>query len=218
MLCERLFLFWSNQNNCYLKLIAKREIFSKENILRNTLLGFLRLQQITTTRNEFHNHAQNVKTWTKARLSFSGGGRSECQSKKKQSKWHFGNTCCAELRYISYTKFFEQILEVLQDFHCLFGSRNSRTTDILHTIRHVYRSVWPAREAKPRFGAALERSAHDSVKLVYSSKARKHYIKMHKIIVYWYLHLELIHMMAALSGGQTTPRHMWTWSLDNTRI
>ena len=26
---------------------------------------------------------------------------------------------------------------------------------ILHTIRHVYRSVWSAREAKPRFGAAL---------------------------------------------------------------
>ena len=54
-----------------------------------------------------------------------------------------------------------QILEVLRDFHCLFGSRNSPTTDILHTLRHVYRRVWPAREAKPRFGAALEHSAHD---------------------------------------------------------
>ena len=31
----------------------------------------------------------------------------------------------------------------------------------LHTIRHVYRSVWPAREVKPRLGAALVRSAHD---------------------------------------------------------
>ena len=41
----------------------------------------------------------------------------------------------------------------------LFGSRNSPTTSTLHTIRHVYRSVWPAREAKPRFGAVL--SAHD---------------------------------------------------------
>ena len=36
------------------------------------------------------------------------------------------------------------------------------STDIysFHTIRHVYRSVWPVREAKPRFGAALVRSAH----------------------------------------------------------
>ena len=38
------------------------------------------------------------------------------------------------------------------------------STDIhfFHTICHVYRSVWPAREAKPRFGSALVRSAHDS--------------------------------------------------------
>ena len=36
-------------------------------------------------------------------------------------------------------------------------------TDIyfFHTLRHVYRSVWPVREAKPRFGVALVRSAHD---------------------------------------------------------
>ena len=47
------------------------------------------------------------------------------------------------------------------DFLCLFGSRNSRTTGILHTTRHVYKSVWSAREAKPRFGTALERSEHD---------------------------------------------------------
>ena len=37
------------------------------------------------------------------------------------------------------------------------------STDIhfFHTIRYVYRSVWPAREAKPRFGATLVHSAHD---------------------------------------------------------
>ena len=64
------------------------------------------------------------------------------------------------LRYISFANF-AQILEVLRDFHRLFGSRNSPTTGILHTVRHVYRSMWPAREAKPRFGAALECSAHD---------------------------------------------------------
>ena len=107
---------------------------------------------------------------TKARLSFSGGphppvnmaGSVEEVNKdgEKRRKWHSRNGCSAVLRYISYTAF-SQILEVLRDFHRLFGSRNSPTTCILHTIRHVYRSVWPAREAKPRFGAALERSAHD---------------------------------------------------------
>ena len=37
------------------------------------------------------------------------------------------------------------------------------STDIhfFHIIRHVYGSVWSATEAKPHFGAALDRSAHD---------------------------------------------------------
>ena len=80
-----------------------------------------------------------------------------------------GNGACVVLRYISYAKF-SQVLEVLQDFHRLFGSRKSPTNGILHTIRHVYRSVWPAREAKPRFGAALERSAHDFETGLFTSK------------------------------------------------
>ena len=50
---------------------------------------------------------------------------------------------------------------VLRNFYRLFGSNNSPTTGILHTFRHVYRSVWPTREDKSRFGALLERSAHD---------------------------------------------------------
>ena len=66
------------------------------------------------------------------------------------------------LRYISYANFvFANPLSSSGLPSRLFGSRNSRTTGILQTIRHVYRSVWPAREAKPRFGVALERSAHD---------------------------------------------------------
>ena len=59
------------------------------------------------------------------------------------------------------TPSFLQILEVLRDFHQLFGPRNSPTTGILHTIRHVYKS-----EVKPRFGAALVRSAHDCESLI----------------------------------------------------
>ena len=84
------------------------------------------------------------------------------------NKWHSRNVYCAVLRYISYTKF-SQILEVLRDFQRLFGSRNSRTIAILRAIRHVYRSVWPAREAMPRFGAT--RSAHDrETRLLCNSK------------------------------------------------
>ena len=67
------------------------------------------------------------------------------ESGEKQRKWHSTNICSAVLCYISNTTF-SQILEVLPDFHRLFGSRNSQTTGILHTLRHVYRSVWPTRE------------------------------------------------------------------------
>ena len=108
--------------------------------------------QATSTRtptSQSHNHAQNVQ----ARYQSEAWVWKKCMpvGKTLRRKWH---VCCAVLRYISYAKF-SQILEVLRDFHRLFGSRNSPTTGILHTIRHVYRSVWPTREAKPRFGAAL---------------------------------------------------------------
>ena len=53
------------------------------------------------------------------------------------------------------------VRQVLRDFYCLFRSRNSPTTGILHSFRRAYRSLCPTREAKPRFGSALERSAHD---------------------------------------------------------
>ena len=61
------------------------------------------------------------------------------------------------------------IFELKCDSSCHTDDHTKQTFDtprfkpftILHTIRHVYRSVWPAREAKPRFGAALVRSAHD---------------------------------------------------------
>ena len=96
---------------------------------------------------------------TKARLSFSGEPHAPVNmvdsmeevnvGRKKRRRWH---VCCAVLQYISYTNF-AQILGVLRDSHRLFASRNSPTTGILHTIRHVY-SVWPAREAKPRMFCA----------------------------------------------------------------
>ena len=73
---------------------------------------------------------------------------------------------------IFHTPHFRKLLEVLQDFHCLFGSRNSPTTGIVHTVRPVYWSMWPAREAKPRFGAALEPSVHDCETCLLAKRGR----------------------------------------------
>ena len=95
---------------------------------------------------------------TKARLSFSGGPQVPLNMADSTEEVDVGRK--NKLRYISHTKF-SQILEDLWDLHCLFGSTNSPTTDFLHTVRHVYRSLWPIREAKPRSGATRERSAHD---------------------------------------------------------
>ena len=106
----------------------------------------------------------------KSRLSFSGGPHSPVNmadsiwkvevnvGRKKTPQEMVRLLRCTALYFVRQVS---QIFEVLRDFHRLFGSRNSPTTGILHTIRHVYRSVWPAREARPRFGAVLERSAHD---------------------------------------------------------
>ena len=109
------------------------------------------------------------KRVTKARLSFSGGPHAPLNMAdsmeevnvngwEKRRKWHSSTEVLEVPCTIFRTPRFRQ---VLRDFHRFFGSRNSPTTGNLHTIRHVYRSMWPAREAKPRFGTALECSAHD---------------------------------------------------------
>ena len=104
---------------------------------------------------------------TKARLSFSGGPHAPvnmADSMENAGSWTVSGS--------------KEAMEVLKNFKDLrkLGLRNIALyseenvpfpaffpTDIhfFHTIRHVYRSMWPAREGKPHFGAALERSAHD---------------------------------------------------------
>ena len=113
-----------------------------------------------------HKNVQNVQErHTKSRLSFSGGPHAPVNMANSMEVNVGGNkrrkchVCCAVLRYISYAKFHKSLK--FFGTSITSGSRNSPTTGILHTIRHVYRSVWPAREAKPRFGAVLEHSAHD---------------------------------------------------------
>ena len=80
---------------------------------------------------------------------------------------------------------FRKLLEVLQDFHCLFGSRNSPTTGIVHTVRPVYWSMWPAREAKPRFGAALEPSVHDCETCLLARRGGGWGVQQEAIILSW---------------------------------
>ena len=104
---------------------------------------------------------------TKARLSFSGGPHAPvnmADSMENAGSWTVSGS--------------KEAMEVPKNFKDLrkLGVRNIAqysaanvpflaflSTDIhfFHTVRHVYRSVWPTREAKPRFGATLVRSAHD---------------------------------------------------------
>ena len=80
---------------------------------------------------------------TKARLSFSGGPHAPVnmadsmeemnEGGEKRRKWHSRNVRSTVLHYISYATF-SQVLEVLRDFHRLFGSRNSPTTGILSAM------------------------------------------------------------------------------------
>ena len=95
---------------------------------------------------EFHSHAQNVRARHQSEASFSGRPHASVNMADSMEEVNVGEkkskVCCAALRYISYAKF-SQNLEVLWDFHRLFGSRNSPTTGILHTVRHVYRACGP---------------------------------------------------------------------------
>ena len=100
---------------------------------------------------------------TRARLNFSGGPHapvSMAESINAGSCTDSGS---------------KEAMEVPKNFKDLrkLGVRNiaqysafpagflSTSIHFFHTTRHVYRSVWPAREAKPRFGAVLVHSAHD---------------------------------------------------------
>ena len=132
------------------------------------------------------------------------------------------HACYAVLRYISHAKFL-LILEVLRDFHRLFKSRNSRTTGILHTIRHVYKSVWPAREAKPRFGAALERSAQDCETRLQSSKVWRHHFA--NFFIRTLKHHQAINAAAVGTGAkfhksthESEDREFWSFKQSHTNL
>ena len=93
----------------------------------------------TSAMSQCHNLAQNVRPRTKARLSFSGGPHAPVNMADSMEevdvggKSIAGNGTLAALLYAT----FSQILEVLREFHRLFGSRNSPTTGIPHTILFV---------------------------------------------------------------------------------
>ena len=132
---------------------------------------------------------------TNARLSFSGVPHAPvnmAHSMGSKSLWwevNVGGINAGSdtiLRYILYAKF-SQILKVLLDFHRLFGSRNSPTNHIRHTIRYVYRSVWSTGEAKPRFERPARACLWSSLILTYNQLMRKVWqlIRIHRVINMW---------------------------------
>ena len=90
---------------------------------------------------------------TKARFSFSGGRHALVNIADSMEELNVGETKNSKLhvRYISYAKF-SQIVEVLRDFH-------PETVQL--PAFSILSAISPVRDAKPRFDAALERSAHD---------------------------------------------------------
>ena len=104
----------------------------------------------------------------KAKLSFSGGPHTPvnmADSMENAGSW----TVSGSKQATEVPKNFKDLLKrgvqniVQYSAANMLFSAGFFPTDIhfFHTIHHVYRSVWPAREAKPRFGATLVRSAHD---------------------------------------------------------
>ena len=86
----------------------------------------------------------------KVKFGFSGGLHAPVNVVVgKKRKWEFAVLYCAIFctpRFYKSLKFFVTSITSL----------DPETTDILHTIRHVYRgSMWPTRETKPCF------SVHD---------------------------------------------------------
>ena len=108
----------------------------------------------------FHNHVQNV--WVS--LSFSGrphapvnmvGSVEEVNASGKGKKRKF-STFAALAMYFVYTPSFCKFLKFFVDFRRLWESRNSQTTAFyINYPPYIYRSMWSARKAKPRFDATL---------------------------------------------------------------
>ena len=101
---------------------------------------------------------------TKGTLSFSGGPHTPVNMADSMEEVNVGVKNAAHLLCCTALYFVRQ---VLWDFHRLFGSGNSPTTSILHTICHVYRSMWPAREDKPCWLALHSNVLCTIVKLAY---------------------------------------------------
>ena len=105
---------------------------------------------------------------TKGRFSFSGGPHDPvniADSMENGGSWTVtGSTKAMEvpnfkdlLQKTWHTKY-SAVKHMKRSIPSLLFSTRIR---FFHSLRYVYRSVWPVREAKPRFGAALVRSTHD---------------------------------------------------------
>ena len=109
---------------------------------------------------------RKIERCTKARLSFSGGPHTVnmADSIENAGSW----TVSGSREAMSVPKNFKDLRKLRVRNIAQYNAAQVPfpaffPTDIhfFHTIRHVYRSMWPAREAKSHFGAELERSTHD---------------------------------------------------------
>ena len=102
---------------------------------------------------------RTIERGTKARLIFCGGSTRSC----KHGRQYAGSwTASGSEEAMEVPKNFKDLRKLVARNIAQQTCYSLRFFPPTFTyIRHVYRSVWPAREAKPRFGAALERSAHD---------------------------------------------------------
>ena len=104
---------------------------------------------------------------TKARLSFSGGPHAPvnmADSMENTSSW----TVSGSKEAIEVSKNLKDLQKLVVRNIAQYSTANVpfaafSSTDIhfFYTLCHVYRSMWPAREAKLHFGAMLVRSACD---------------------------------------------------------
>ena len=95
----------------------------------------------------------------KARLSFSGGPHAPvnmADSMENAGSW----TVSGSKETMEVPKNFKDLRKLpVRNIAQYAGVFLPTDIHFFHTLRHVYRSAWPAREAKPRFDAALVRSA-----------------------------------------------------------
>ena len=118
---------------------------------------------------EFHNHWYTERLSTALKWGLASGSAVLTGACGSHSMEHAGSwTVSGSKEVMEVPNNFKDLQKLCSRNISRYSAANvplpaffsSADIHFFHTIRHVYKSVWPAREAKPRYGATLERSAH----------------------------------------------------------